>query len=279
MTPIRAKLDLLAPLEATHGQDARGTHGRDARATCTRPRGAFTLLEVILAISLALGIVGSLLGFYNYVARIRGTIMDDVQMASSQRLVMERLTDEIRGAMVYSSLGMGLQGQADRLNFITARVPGPAVWVKPDITEQSYPPEQDIQLVSYRLRIPTDEQGRPLTDDQGNIIVEGLERTCQKLMSAMAQEGKEISVGLLTPYMKFLSLRYWDGANWTEGWAGGDLPLAVEITLGRQPLPQGFTPDTYPYDVQRRLIYVPGGRKALGATTAILGLDSSGGAP
>lgn len=229
---------------------------------------AFTLLEVILAISLAIGIVLAVTGFYNQVVRIRSSIMDDVQMASSQRRVMDRLTGELRGAMVYPFLQMGLQGQSEQVRMITAVVPGAGVWRKKDITENPPPPEQDIQMVVYRLRYLTDDDGRTVTDEQGQPIVLGLERTCQKYFAPAAEEGKEIAVDFITPYVKFLRLQYWDGTAWSEGWGGQDLPLAVEVTLGRDPLPAGMTPDQYPFDVQRRVIYMPGGGKALSVAPA-----------
>lgn len=190
---------------------------------------------------------------------------------------MERLTDELRGAMVCPFLQWDLQGHADQVRLVTATLPGPAVWAPPDITQTPLPPEQDLQFVGYRLRVLKDDDGNVVTDDQGQPIIVGLERTCQKQFSQTATEGKEIAVAFLTPFVKFLYFRYWDGANWAESWSGNDLPLAVEITLGAEPLLGGLTPDQYPFDVQRRLVYIPGGKKALAGTALLRGLGAGGG--
>ena len=203
--------------------------------------------------------------------------MDDVQKASSQRLVMERLTDELRGAMVYPFLQIGIQGQIDQVRFLTASLPGPAVWTPPDVTENPLPAEQDLQFVGYRLRTLKDDNGDVVFDDQGQPVILGLERTCQKQFVQTATEGKEITVAFLSPHVKFLYFRFWDGAAWTESWSGSDLPLAVEINLGAEQLPAGVMPDQYPYELQQRLVYVPGGKKALSGGTILQGLGAGSG--
>ncbi|RPI64381.1 MAG: hypothetical protein EHM48_00930 [Planctomycetaceae bacterium] len=241
------------------------------------------MLEVILAIGLTLLLITTVLVFYRQTSNIRASVIGDARVVSSQRLVMQRLTDELRGAMIYPFMSMGLQGRndpitGDRMQFFTASLPGASAWAVRTATEDAVPLEADQQIVSYRLRIPRDEQGQPLRDDNGNIIVEGLERTCQKVLSSTAQEGQEITVTLLTPHIKFMMLRYWDGSSWVGSWSSADLPLAVEITLGEKPLTADEAPEEYSHEFARRVVYLPGGTKAMNGTI-IRGLDSAGGRP
>lgn len=241
-----------------------------------RRRGGFTLIEVLLAITLACGAVGAMLAFYQHVMSVKTNLMREVELASSRRLVMERMTDEMRSSMVYPFLQTGMDGQAAQVRFIAATLPPPAVWAPKDVTVEPPPPQHDVQILSYRLRYARDEQGNLLTDDDGNTIIEGLERTCQKTLTATATEGDEITLSLLSPLVKFVNFRYWDGAQWATTWASMDLPMAVEITLGADPLPDGAAPEDYPYETARRVVYLPGGTRALTGTTIIRGLGAGG---
>lgn len=234
-----------------------------------------TLLEVVLAIALTVGLMGMALGFYRQVVDVRRDFsgqLSTVQATASRRMVMDRITDELRTAIVYPFLQIGLSGQAMEMQFMTAALPGPAAWATEDITDDPVPPEHDIQLVGYRLRIGEDEDGLE--------VVEGLERTVQKIVSAqVAEEGEEIQGCLVAPQYKFVSFRYWDNeaGEWLDTWEGDDLPLAVEILLGAQPLPEDLEPQDYPYPTFRRVVYVPGGNRSFGGTTIIRGLNSGRG--
>jgi len=215
-----------------------------------------TLLEVILAVALTVGIVGSIMGFYDHALKVRDSLEHRARQIEAARLVMNLMTNELRSAMSYEFLQMGVEGQADEIRFISASVPGPAAWALRKPTEEPIPPEQDVQIIGYRLRIVEDDQ-------TGQPVPAGLERTWQKLLTArQAEEGREIQTDLLTEEIAYLHLRYWQDGQWSESWTGGDLPQAVEITLGTEPLPAGMAPADYPYAVLRRVVYLPGSRSA-----------------
>jgi type II secretory pathway component PulJ len=243
-----------------------------------RRLAAFTLLEVVIALGLSIGAIGASLGFYHHVMAVRSNIMQRADELSSERLVMTRLTNELRGSIFSPMLQIGLQGQSGQMKYVTTVLPSQAIWTDRSPTDPQPVPQYDLQVVSYRLRNATDDMGRPMMDEQGNTIVIGLERTAQKTFSSIASEGAEISVTLLSPNVKFISFRYFDGGNWRSAWSGSDLPLAVEVTIGRTVLPEGMTAEEYPqyYETSKRVVYLPGGTKAMGATTIIQGLDAGG---
>lgn len=226
-----------------------------------RPRSSgFTLVEIVLAVALAVAVVGGAFVFHRRALEARASILDEVELAQAERGIMDRLTNELRGAVVDPFVSSGLEGGEWGVRFATAVVPGPTAWAVRSSTENPIPPERDLQVVSYRLRVVEDEQGVEQ--------VEGLERTCQTLVSApTAEEGAEIAVSLLSPRIRFLFVRYWDGAAWVESWPGGDLPGGVEINLGERPLPEGVLPADYGYAKFRRVVYVPGGAKGIEGTT------------
>lgn len=238
----------------------------------TRPAGkpAFTLLEVSLAVTLALVLLVAMLTFYKQTTDVRAAVIEEAELVGAERAVMDLLTQELQAAFVYEFLGQGLEGAVDRMNFTSLTVPGGGVWLSKKITEAAeVPPERDLVLVGYRLRVSEDESGRPRVD--------GLERTCQRTLTArQAEEGQEIEAILLTSRIRFLRLGYWDGSAWVASWSGGDLPQAVEIVLGEEPLPERVEPAEYPYPTFRRVVYVPSAAQDRGATV-IRGLGPEGG--
>jgi hypothetical protein len=227
------------------------------------PRRAFTLLEVVLAVTLSLGLMVALFSFYKQAADIRTIVGEQAEIVGAERAMMDLLTLELRSALVNRLAGLGMEGGLEQLRFATSTLPGADVWAVRNVTDTRVPmPQFDVQIVGYRLGVAQDDQGQP--------YITGIERTCQRSVTARtAEEGKEIQVTLLTPRLKFLYLRYWDGNAWIDAWGGGDLPGAVEVILGEQPLPEGGDPSQYAYPTFHRVIYLPGGAKAGGAGTAV----------
>jgi len=229
-----------------------------------------TLLEVVLAVALTVGLMTAALAFYEAITAARNSFTDQLQTAqatAAQRRVMDRITEELRSAIVYRFLGAGLAGQPMEMRFMTANLPGKGVWATEDITERPIAPQHDIQLVGYRLRIGEDENG--------DEVIEGLERTVQRVLAAaVAEEGEDIEGALIAPQFRFVTFHYWDNqvGEWLPSWEEGDLPLAVEIVLGIEPLPEDLEPEDYPYETSRRVVYLPGGTAAFGGNVIIRGL-------
>jgi len=222
-----------------------------------RRHPAFTLLEVILALSLSLGLVGGILALYRHATSIRHRVTQHTEMVVAERVCMDRITNELRGAMVYPFLNFGMEGTDRRIQFITAKLPGPAVWAVRKSTEDPIPPETDLELVGYRLR--------GFRDEAGQCVIHGLMRTSQKILAApTAEAGKEIKTVLLTPHIRFLDFRYFDGSQWVSEWNEGGLPLAVEITMGHEQLPEDMEAEDYAehFEAFRRVVYVPGGQNS-----------------
>ena len=225
-------------------------------------KGGFTLLEVVLAVALVLSLMGALYAFYASAMDVRKGIAAESEMLSAERAIMDGLTNELRSAMIYPFLNLGLEGSADRLAFISAGVPGPAAWAVRESTEDPIPPEQDLQLIGYRLRID------PNTED-----VVGLVRTCQKIISAESP-GSARETRLLSSRLRFVGFRFHNGSGWQAEWRmeapgrEGDeqtslLPVAVEITLGAEPLPEEMEVDEYiqTHQTFRRVVFLPAGAR------------------
>jgi type II secretory pathway component PulJ len=231
-------------------------------------RAGLTLLELVLALTLTSALAGAVMGFYHQAASLRESLLDEADFVAAERALMDRMTGELRAARAHDNAGIALEGGEMELRFVTAALPGRAAWAVPRATEEPPPAEQELRLVGFRLCEGEDETGEPR--------ICGLERTVQKRLTAqVAEEGGEIEVTLLTDRVRFLRLRYWDGAAWITAWSGGDLPQAVEVTVGRRPLPPETGPEDYPYETFTRLIDVPAAAKARRGTV-IRGLGEEG---
>lgn len=250
---------------------------RRITSRCIGPQAnGFTLMEVILSIVLVIGLVGGMFALYKQALNIRDRVHQEMDMWLAGRLAVDRMTDELRSAMEFRFLQMGMEGQGDQAQWICAQLPGPAAWAVRKDTENTIPPVTDVQIVGYRLGTSENEEGE--------LVIDGLERTCQKVLTAVSvqetratepvdgeedeedaeeesAEQAEVEVVLLTPHIKYLKLRYYDGNSWQDSWTGGDLPRAVEICLGGRALGEEEDPEEYDDILFRRVVYVPGGVK------------------
>ena len=152
------------------------------------------------------------------------------------------------------------------LQFVRAALPGMAAWAVSKSTEDAIPPEQDVQIVGYRLATHEDEE-------TGQMAVDGLVRTWRGILAMATSDEEEMPVlpALISPDIKFLAFRYWESGNWLESWTGGDVPLAVEIAMGLDPLPEGMEAEEYPYPCFRRVVCIPAARA--GRSEEVTGVD------
>ena len=228
---------------------------------------AFTLVEVVLAISLTLGLVGAALSFNHYVQAVKRDVVADVDATMGQQRAMELMTCELRCAFVglLETDPTSFWGSGQEVDFLSTTLPGAAAWLAPEQHSAQMPPQSDVQRVTYRIRYGQ-------TDD-GAAVVEGLERVSLSVTPAAgdAESPSPAQIDLVAPSVRFVRFRYHVGDTssgefsgvtdngWVDDWLGGP-PLAVEITMGRNPLADGQ--DVYEYlagnETFRRVVYLPG---------------------
>lgn len=83
-----------------------------------RGRLGFTLLEIALAVTIAIGIMVVALFFYEQSARLRKDALEEMDRITAVRLVMDRLSSELRCAVPGSDLLDGVKGSASSIEFI-----------------------------------------------------------------------------------------------------------------------------------------------------------------
>jgi hypothetical protein len=238
----------------------------------------------MLAVALSVLLIGAVLAFYRHATGVRQTLLGQIAADSQRRVAMERITVDLRSAMTLPFLGLGLSGGDGAMEFPAATTPGMSVWGYQRLEDAPIPPEADLQIITYRLRYALAESGEPLVDEQGNPVVIGLERICRKTIQQVIIDDPQapdptVQTTLLCEGIKFLSLRFWggDSTDWVETWQAGELPTAVEVVVGAQPLPAGVVPADYPYETHRRVIYLPVGQRSSQSGTTIRGLGQGAG--
>ena len=156
-----------------------------------RSSRAFTLIEVVLAVGLTMGIVLAALAFYQQIIDTRQAFGDRLQTAevtAARRTVMDHMTDDLRSAIVYRFLQMGLTGGPDGMQFMVAGLPGQDIWATGEPTDNPPEPQEDVRIIGWRLRIDEDA-------NTGDEVIEGIERTVQKVITAQnVEEGVDVNV-------------------------------------------------------------------------------------
>jgi len=227
-------------------------------------RRAFTLIEVILAIGIAAGILTVVLFFYRQSETLRDRLLDETSRLSAVRLVMERLSADLSAARRCDSMEKGLTGSPDHLEFVKLEFPQISAWSNaPTVSSAAAP----FHLVSYSLVPGTNSDG-----ESGLIRSEEL-LSSRPTLTSTNDSSTNLDLGTPAPragmaaeQIQFLRFRYFNGASWLDNWSSPGLPVGIEVTLGNEPLPAESTPEDYPFELYRRVICLP--NYASGATSS-----------
>jgi hypothetical protein len=103
---------------------------------------------------------------------------------------------------------------------------------------------------------PTEPTTPPDTNAMWAVESTSVTEEGTRLTTAFPSSG---TMALAIPEIRFLRLRYYDGATWLDAWSATDLPRGVEITLALQPLAPESGPEALPGEVFRRTIALAAG--------------------
>ena len=229
----------------------------------------FTLIEVVLAIVIGVGLFTGVLMFYQQSAVLRGEILRKADAMSAVRLVMDRISTELR-TIPPSTAGVSiLSGDYRSLRILHTAVPSKAPWRGGNLGRASLV-EADWVEVSYRWSSDTNQPGlyrqeRTHTASapvSTNLLAE-IELPTGNSTNAILPSG-----GIpLSEAIAYLRFRYWDGSRWQTRWENPQPPTAVEISLGLESIEDEFMDDSadsegapgqeYPFEIFRRIIALP----------------------
>lgn len=222
-----------------------------------RPRAvrAFTLLEVVLAILIASGILVVALYFYQQATSLRSQLLQETERIATARLVMEKMTSELRTTPQGSSARTTLSGGSNFIRFLKTDLPPRSGWSGAALGRATSP-ETDLKWVSYRLESadPTNTTGVSRSEEP----VLGTRRLPLPAADFLLESTNNVSTNalLLAEQIRWLSFRYWNGNEWQDSWTAMELPSGVEISLAAEPPLEMDT--NAPAGLFRRVIYLPG---------------------
>lgn len=215
-------------------------------------RRAFTLIEIILAISLSVLLFGAMIGFYQYAAAVRADATEQIELVQTRRMIMRMITEDLRAATTYARFDPSiLESDAENLSFLTTRLPTPSTFNITSVTEKPPPAQMDLYRVIYRLRKWEQDDDLPEDVQVGDVI--GIERGVQRILWPREQlldteqelgeeDEREVEWTMLTTDYQYLRFGYFDGQEILEERGMSELPVAVEVILGMEPMPEGEDP-------------------------------------
>lgn len=233
---------------------------------------AFTLIEVLLAVGIATGLLLAALYFYRQSTELRGQIVRKSSELAVVRLTLDQIASDLRNAA--PNPRQPFVGGPVSLEFTRFAPPAAS-------TSSSNLPPVPPRPATESVRIDT-----LIQQDGTNLSVRGISRRIVAPSPGPAPSPAPLPpstnsvtdspplpepsrpdestnapavAGPLIP-VRFLALRYWNGSAWQDSWLAPTPPTGVEISLGLEPLPTDTTPETYPHERFRRVVFIPSGR-------------------
>jgi type II secretory pathway pseudopilin PulG len=225
-------------------------------------RSSFTLIEVLLAITIIVMIMGSVYAFYSHSVKMTQMAEAKMQDAQIARVILLKIANELRGVTASGSrFGTVMTGEAERIDFITTAVPSRLVFFPQDITDKGRLIEHDLRLVQYSLARDEDDEDiiYGIRRDELRCLLTSLieKKTFDKLTQDDIDDANEeqdkftvnlssesnsamsnqplIKQTILCERIKYLRFDYYDGTEWLTRWNPTDpdaIPKAVKVTIG-----------------------------------------------
>jgi len=222
------------------------SHSHRSQSDGTRRHRGLTLLELLLAIGLMVLMSGMMFMFYAVTLRTRehGTrMMVDTQLC---RTIALKIADEIRSANGFlQGLGPGIGGNSRIIRLQTVVLPDKEQFLTRNIQDAPPPASSDIRQVAYYLAYDPNQIHVYGDGTEGPLPLGLVRREIKTLNQVIIDETRkeQVDVDLYSRDIKYLRFRYFDGAQWLDGWdlgtgpeggLGNSLPQAVEVTVGYQ---------------------------------------------
>lgn len=247
---------------------------------------AFTLIEVLLAVGVATALLLAALFFYRQATQLRADILASSTQLAALRLVLDQLAADLRAAVPVP--GRSFIGGPASLEFARFAPPpdSPATAALTNLAPN--PPRAPLESVFLSTLIQ---------QDGTNLVVQGISRRTQPLAPQTSGSPNPLTL-TNTPVLalettlaaanpdatnapeastnapaappaqgspllpvRFLLLRYWNGADWQDSWFAAAPPQGIEVTLGLEPLPNDLPPEAYPHERFTRVVFLPAGQR------------------
>ena len=249
-----------------------------------RRRTAFTLLEVLLAVVIATGLLSTAMYFYQKSSRFRSDLILETERIASARLILNRMSTELRSTLHHPVRNIGFKGGSNWVEFLKTEIPSEASWaMSTENSSSSAYPEAGYRLIRYELamknvidtgldnaanremienlNLDNNSDGAPGGDFPSLKQGDAIDRTERRLLTAKASTNSLATVRIepvrITDQLKYMQLRYLNNGNWAENWGGPNPPAGIEISLGIDPLSVTNLLEEYTNHVYRRIVRIP----------------------
>lgn len=254
---------------------------------CQHSQRGFSLIEVILAISISVVILVVAIYFYHQTSNLRRQLIEETDKLTTIRLLFQKIGSDLRaleGSGAYSFIG-----NSNSVSFVINENRLLGRWTAPP-NGASWP--AGLYQVTYQMN-----EGIEGT----NVVMMGLvrdERAVDGPMPSLppAEEGSETNIvtGLsefadtnlfaastnelqspITQLVRRLEFQYWTGSEWTNLWNDFTPPMGVQILLSADPAPdsleapEGQEGANNMTGVFRRTLYIPIGGQRKTSTNAL----------
>lgn len=225
-------------------------------------RAAFTLIEVVLAITIAIGLLLVAMTFYQQSTLLRGQLMDEAERLSAVRQIMDRLAADLRVAPAHDRIGF--TGDSNSLRFASTALPLAVGGMQSDLRRVVYrvtfAGESTNLTINGLFRIEEPAVDFFVSTRSPALATAGIDTNTITSGDLATQTTNAPASEPLTEAVRYLTFRFWDGTAWRDSWSGIAPPPGVEVTLGFEPLPPDAGPEQLPGEVFRRVIFLPAGQ-------------------
>jgi general secretion pathway protein J len=186
---------------------------------------AFTLIEVLLAVSVFAIVLGAINSVFFGALRLRNKTTEAFETALPLQHTLNIIQRDFDGIMIPGgrfggSFTTTLEGISNNAAFIGERIT-PDIYTSSGAVGESAQ-WSDVQKVAYFLAIPTNSAG---------LVGEGKELVRQVTGNLLAANVEESEVQFLMGGVQAMSLQYYDGLNWADSWAYTNLPSAIKVQI------------------------------------------------
>ena len=221
------------------------------------PRGAFTLVEVLLALGIGSALLVFAILFYRQAAELRTQILQESDRLATLRLVMDRLASDLRTAQGISGRGDAFSGGSNWISFVRMTLPnGQSAATRSGSILRRITYAAPLRAESTNSSIAGLTRAEESPDAPPSIGSSSASTNIAALSESAAadaagSDGVSATVGsdvtprnLMTDLVRFLRFRYWDGAVWLEGWTNAMPPSGVEVVISTDAAPIESAPET-----------------------------------
>ena len=247
-----------------------------------KTNNAFTLLETLLAVVIATGLLSTAMYFYQQSGKFRNDLILENERIASARLILNKMSSELRSTLTHPRLMVGLKGGSNWVEFLKTATPSKGSWMSSTETQSPSYPETGYRLIRYQLAMKSlisdsldneanremlenlnlNKNGAANEEDNSVLAKQGdaIDRIERRLLTSKVSTNTTAIVNIdpvrITDQLKYMQFRYLNNGSWSYQWSGPNPPQGIEISLGIEPLSATNLLEEYTNHVFRSILRI-----------------------